>query len=97
MKVYIVDSVEIIDDEVFAYIYPKNRSLAVFPSFEKAFEFCKSKDSYLDWDIDPDDLYTKVDSKDQSIHYVYERENEKTLNGPELWAVIIEKEMEEKP
>lgn len=95
MKVYIVDTVGTYDDILMAHIYPKNRNFGVFPTFDKAFEFC-IKDRCPDWDVDPMDIYTVKYHEDPSIYYIYEKGNEKTLNHcPDLWAVIIEAEVRE--
>ena len=93
MKVYILDTVATYDDTLFAFLYPKNKNLGVFSTFDKALEFFKNERCSA-LDIDPEDIYTTTDQENSSMHYIYEKGNEKTLNHcPDLWAVIIEAEV----
>ena len=95
MKVFIIQSVELDgnDRDVWGYIYPNDRSLAVFDNFSKAMGYCKNTLS-KDWDVNPEYLYSKVDPEDHTIRYIYESNNsERVVDEDILWAVIIEREL----
>lgn len=96
MKVYVLQSVEYDEEETqyWGYIYPNDDSFRVFSSFYNAFEYVVNK-KCPDWDIDPKYLYAVTDPNDPTIKYLKERENERTTYGPIVWAVIIEREMED--
>ena len=94
MKVYIVQSVELDqeENEVWGYIYPNDQLMQVFKSFDGALKFCKDV-CCMYWDAHPENLYTVKDSEDPTITYVKEKPNVRTVQWPILWAVIIEREV----